>query len=131
MALHKELPIYKAAYDLLKLAAEITRNFPRDFKRSIGEKVRDECVEIVTLIFKANVSTNKVPHIETLLERVQVIELLLRLSKDLRFISTKQYSSVIDITDQIGKQSTGWKKQQINNAASPAAGPSRQLSLCD
>lgn len=129
MALRKELPIYQAAYDLLMQAANITRNYPRDFKRSIGEKVRDECVEIITLIFKANVAHNKVPHIENLLERVQVVELLLRLSKDMRFISTGQYSKVIEITDSIGKQSSGWKKQQI--AASPAAEPPRQLSLCD
>ena len=129
MAIHKELSIYKAAYELFVLAAQITRNYPRDFKRSIGEKVRDECVEIITLIFRANVSHNKIPHIEKLLEHVQIVELLLRLSKDMRFISTGQYSSVIEITDAIGKQSTGWKKQQI--AASPAVEPPRQLSLCD
>ncbi len=130
MAIHKELPIYKSAYDLLKLAAEITRNYPRDFKRSIGEKVRDECVEIITLIFKANVSYQKIQHIDSILERVQVVELLLRLSRDMRFISTGQYSRVIGITDEIGKQSSGWKKQQ-KNAASPAVEPPRQLNLCD
>jgi len=129
MALHKDLPIYKSAYDLLSITTEITSNIPRDFKRLIGEKVREECVEILVLIFRANVSTHKTPYIETLLERLQVIELLLRLSRDKRFISTKQYSKAIDVTDSIGKQSSGWKKQQL--AASPAAEPSRQLSLCD
>lgn len=129
MAIYKELSIYKSAYSLLVQAAQITRNYPRDFKKSIGDKVRDECVEIIVLIFKANVSYNKIPHIEKLLEHVQVVELLLRLSKDMRFISTSQYAKVIEITDEIGKQSTGWKKQQ--NAASPAAEPPRQLSLCD
>jgi len=129
MALHTELPIYKSAYDLLSAASDVTRNFPRDFKRSIGEKVRDECVEIIVLIFKANVAAHKIPHIDNLLERLQVVELLLRLSKDKRFISTKQYAQVIEITDQIGKQSSGWKKQQA--VASPAVQPPRQLDLCD
>lgn len=128
MALHKELPIYKSAYDLLSVTTQITRNIPRDFKRLIGEKVREECVEIVVLIFKANVSAHKVPFIQTMLERLQVIELLLRLSKDHRFISTGQYAQAIEITDAIGKQSTGWKKQQ-QSASTPAAEPSRQLSL--
>lgn len=127
MALHKELPIYKSAYDLLCVTTQITRNIPRDFKRLIGEKVREECIEIIVLIFKANVASNKVPFIQTLLERLQVVELLLRLSKDHRFISTKQYAGAIEITEDIGKQSTGWKKQQA--AASPAAELSRQLSL--
>lgn len=128
MALHKDLPIYKAAYDLLGVAVEITKNFPRDFKRLMGDKVREECVEIIVLIFKANVSFNKIPHIDLLLERLQVIELLLRLSRDKRFIAIKQYAGAIEITDTIGKQASGWKKQQ---AAAPDLKPPRQLELCD
>ena len=128
MALHKDLPIYKRAYDLLGVAVDITKNFPRDFKRLMGDKIREECVEIIVLIFKANVAQQKIQHIELLLERLQVIELLLRLSKDKRFISVRQYAGAIEITDDVGKQAMGWKKQQ---AASPAVGPSRQLNLCD
>ncbi|MES2181008.1 MAG: four helix bundle protein [Pseudomonadota bacterium] len=86
-------------------------------------------IEVIVLIFKANVSFDKVPYIQKLLERVQVIELLLRLSRDKHFISTRQYAGAIDITDQIGKQATGWKKHQ--NAASPAVELSGQLILCD
>ena len=128
MALHKDLPIYKAAYDLLGVAVEITKNFPRDFKRLMGDKIREECVEIIVLIFKSNVAFNKIPHIDLLLERLQVIELLLRLSRDKRFIATTHYAGVIEITDAIGKQASGWKKQQ---ASSPDIRPPRQLDLCD
>lgn len=117
MALHHHLPIYKQAYDLLSVTTDITRNIPRDFKRLIGEKVREECVEILVLIFRANVARNKTPHIEDLLEHLQVVELLLRLSKDKRFISTKQYARAIEITDGIGRQATGWKRHA---AAAPA-----------
>jgi hypothetical protein len=118
MGLHNELPIYKAAYDLLGMAVDVTRNIPRDFKRLIGEKVREECVELLVLIFRANVARDKVSHIEKLLERVQVIELLLRMSKDKRFISVAQYAKAIEITDQIGRQASGWKK---HSASAPAA----------
>lgn len=117
MALHHQLPIYKLAYDLLSVTTDITRNIPRDFKRLIGEKVREECVEILVLIFRANAARNKTPHIEDLLERLQVVELLLRLSKDKHFIATKQYARAIEITDGIGRQATGWKKHA---AAAPA-----------
>ena len=118
MGLHHELPIYKDAYALLGMTTDITRNIPRDFKRLIGEKVREECVEVMVLIFRANVARNKIPHIDELQERVQVIELLLRMSRDKRFISNTQYANAIKITDSIGKQSSGWKK---SSAASPAA----------
>lgn len=110
MALHHQLPIYRTAYELLDVAVEITRHIPRDFKRLIGEKVREECLEIMVLIFRANVCRNKVPHIEELLERLQIVELVLRLSKDKKFISVGQYGRAVKLTQSIGKQANGWKK---------------------
>lgn len=117
MALHHELPIYRQTYELLSMAIDVTRNIPRDFKRLIGEKVREECVEMMVLIFRANVATHKTPHIQELLERLQVVELMLRMSRDKRFISTKQYANAIALTQDIGKQATGWKK---STAKAPA-----------
>ena len=118
MAIHTALPIYKVTYDLLCLVTAITRNMPRDFKSSIGGKIRDECVALVILIYRANCTKNKVPYLDTLLERLQVAELLLRLSRDMRLIATKQYGEAIRLTDSIGKQANGWRK---NSAASPVA----------
>lgn len=117
MALHHELPIYRQTYELLSMAIDVTRNIPRDFKRLIGEKVREECVEMMVLIFRANVAIHKTPHIQELLERLQVVELMLRMSRDKRFISTKQYANAIALTQDIGKQATGWKK---STAKAPA-----------
>lgn len=117
MALHHELPIYRETYDLLTKVVQITRNIPRDFKRLIGEELRTECVRMMVLIFRANVATEKVPHIQELLERLQVVELMLRMSKDMRWISTGQYASAVELTQGIGKQATGWKR---HSTASPA-----------
>lgn len=81
MALHTNLPIYKVAYDLLSVATDVVRNMPRDYKASIGARIREECVDLVVLIFRANVARDKVPHLDLLLERLQVAELLFRLSR--------------------------------------------------
>lgn len=117
MARHDQLPIYRAAYALLDAITELARNMPRDFKASIGSKLRDECVEIITLIFRANCSREKVPHIEALLERLQVAELLLRLSRDKRLISVKQYAQAADLTTSIGKQASGWRRSALSPAS--------------
>lgn len=116
MALHTSLPIYKVAYDLLSVGTDVTRNMPRDYRASIGAKIREECVELVVLIFRANSYRDKVPHLTALLEHLQVAELLFRLSKDKHFISTGQYAKAIELTTQIGKQASGWRK---HSAASP------------
>lgn len=118
MALHTSLPIYKVAYDLLSLATDVTRSIPRDYKASIGRELRNECLEIVIVIGRANAARDKVPHIEDLLERLQRAELLLRLSRDKRLIGTKQYGAVVELTTSVGKQANGWRK---HSAASPVA----------
>ena len=110
MSIHTELPIYKVAYDLLGAVVELVKNMPRDFKQSVGGKIRDECIEITTLVFRANVAADKAPHLLMLLERLQVAELLLRLARDHRLISTGQYAKAIALTGSIGKQANGWRK---------------------
>ncbi len=110
MALHTQLPIYKVAYGLFDLSTDLAKNMPRDFKASIGGKLRDECVEIVVLIFRANTAQEKAPHLSSLIERLQVAELLLRLSCDKRLITKGQYAAAIELTQSIGKQAGGWKR---------------------
>lgn len=117
MAIHTNLPIYKVTYDLFSLVTQITRSFPRDV-RSMGGKIRDECIDLLLLIYRANSSRDKVPYLDALLERLQVTELLLRLSRDMRFISTGQYARAIELTDSVGKQANGWRK---HSASSPVA----------
>lgn len=124
MAVTTTLPIYKVAYDLFREVTESTRNMPRDVKQSLGGRVRDETLEIVTLIFRANAALDKVPHLNDLLERLEVVNLLLRLARDMHFIATKQYAAAIALTDQVGKQAGGWRKKQ--SASSPVASPSRR-----
>lgn len=117
MAKHTDLPIYKVAYDLLDAVTDLVKNMPRDFKRSIGGKISEECVEIVVLIFRANCARDKAPHLGELIERLQVAELLLRLSKDKRLISTGQYSKAIELTSNVGKQAGGWRRSAMSPAS--------------
>lgn len=110
MATHTTLPIYKAAYDLLGLSSDMVKNMNRDYKRTIGDKISIECIEITVLVFRANVAKNKEPHLMELLERLQVAELLIRLAMDKRLISPSAYAKAIEKSTSIGKQANGWRK---------------------
>jgi hypothetical protein len=117
MALHTELTIHKTAYDLFDAIMDLVKNMPRDFKQSIGGKLRDECIAIVVLVFRANTNRDKEPHILFLIERLQVIELMLRLSRDKRLISTRHYAEAVQLTNSIGKQANGWRKWATSSAS--------------
>jgi hypothetical protein len=113
MATHTHLPIYKAAYDLLDVVTDLAKNMNRDFKRSIGEKISVECIEITILVFRANVAQEKGPHLLDLIERLQVIELMLRLAMDKRLISRGAYAKAIELSTSIGKQANGWRRAAL------------------
>ena len=73
MAQYKHLPIYKATYELLEKVTRKTKDFPRDFKYSLGDKIRNECIELVIFIYKANsVRDQRADNLQQILERVQV-----------------------------------------------------------
>lgn len=109
MALHTQLPIYKVTYDLTQMTAALTGRYPRNLK-PLGSKMLDLCIELVTAIYQANCAIDKKPHLSDLIERLQVLELQYRLSRDLRCVSVDQYAKAIALTGAVGKQANGWRK---------------------
>jgi hypothetical protein len=115
MAKYKHLPIYASTYELLQMVSLKTKTFPKDFKYTLGEKIRAEVIDLVVFIYKANSSSDKQEHLSMILERIQVVELLIRLSHDLRILNVKGYSDIVEITDSIARQATGWSNSQKNS----------------
>jgi len=110
MALHTELDVYKTGYDLFGRVTKIVANMERSFKRLIGEEIVRESSKLLILVYRANVADDKVPHLAHLIEKIKLVELLLRLALDMERISPKQYWCVIRLTVSISKQATAWKK---------------------
>jgi uracil-DNA glycosylase len=120
MGLHTQLDVYKTAYDLVGLVVDdLIRNMPRDVKKAIGERLRDECINLTVLIQAANMERqSKAPHLVELVKSLGVVELLLRISRDKRYIATGKYAAAALLTTSIGKQANAWRKSP---SASPAA----------
>ena len=54
MANYDELPVYKASYDLLFEIFHFTREFTKEYKYTVGESLKKETLELITLIYRAN-----------------------------------------------------------------------------
>ena len=115
MAKYKHLPIYKTTYDLLELVTAKIKDFPRDFKFTLGDKILNECISLVVSIYKANsLREQREEHLTQILERIQVIELMLRLSKDLKLLNVTSFSEIVVLTDSLSRQAQGWITQTAN-----------------
>lgn len=110
MAQYKHLPIYKGAYDLLLRFMVVTKSFPRDYKYTLGQKMRDEILDLILFIYRANSAKDRAAHITHLVERIQLIEVMLRMSHDLRVLPRGQYVGLVEMTDSLARQAQGWLK---------------------
>jgi hypothetical protein len=110
VAQYQHLPIYKQTYDVLLRTMVATKDFPREYKFTLGQQLKDELIELVVLIYRANSAGSKKQHIESILERIQAIQLLMRLSHDMRVLARRHYAALSEMTDTLGRQAQGWLK---------------------
>ncbi len=71
-----------------------TKNFTKEYKYTIGESLKKETVELITLIYRANSKQDKYDILQTAREHIEVIRLFIRLVIDLKQISLKKFVNV-------------------------------------
>ena len=59
MALYYYLPVYKTSYDLLLAIFQLTKNFSREYKYTIGQDLKKATTEMILNIYRANSTTTK------------------------------------------------------------------------
>jgi hypothetical protein len=112
MALFTELPVYKLGYDLLIQTYERTTVFSREYKYTMGERLKNESIDMLLNIYKANKSKkeNREQFIDQARQNVEVIRLLLRLCKDLKIIGMKGFVALNMQVEELSKQLASWQK---------------------
>lgn len=108
MALHTELPVYKASYDLFLYNFKLIKNLQREYKYTVGEKVKKETMDLMMNIYRANKSKDKKQHLESARANIEVIRLLIRMLKDLKQINLKKFTKANKKIEIISRQLTGW-----------------------
>lgn len=112
MAHYQHLPIYRTSYDLIYRIMHATKNFPREYKYTLGQEMKNEAMAIIQDIYRANSrrEIERRDQIATILDRIQALEVNMRLAHDLRILPRKQYALLAEITERLGRQAQGWLK---------------------
>jgi len=115
----KDLPIYKAGYDLVKLITDRVRHFPRDYRPTLGKIMQEEAISLVLSVYQANAATDKIPHLEGVLERLSTLEMLTQLAMDFGQLPPNAFAEAVDILGSIGRQAGGWKNYAKRTSIEP------------
>ncbi len=107
---YDQLPVYKASYDLLIVIFDFVKQFNREYKFTLGEKLKNETLDMIITIYRANSAEQKANIIQNAREHIEVIRLLIRLTKDLHQINLRKFVSISEKIEEVSKQLTGWQK---------------------
>ncbi len=110
MAIYDNLPVYKISYDLLQKIFFIVQYYRKDCKYTIWETIKQEVIDLIISIYRANSHIIKQGYLEQARGHIEVIRLLVRLSKDLRLVDLKDFVAINQMIESISKQLTAWNK---------------------
>ena len=106
IGLYHDLQVYKDVYRLTMLLFQYTKDFPKEYKYSLGEDIRRDSIILVRSIYRANTASDKTPELASFMDEFEVLKFELRLIKDLHLISIGKYSEISRITDGISSFSS-------------------------
>ncbi len=110
MATYDYLPVYKVSYDLLVELFRFTKDFTREYKFTLGESIKNEVIEMIRNIYRANSSYTKEKIIQSARENIETIRLYLRLLKDLKQVNLEKFVFLNEKIESVSKQLTAWQK---------------------
>lgn len=111
MARYNNLPVYKLTYDLLLEVFKIVKLFPREYKYNLWDKIKNEIIDLIWNIYKANSSfDDRLSKIKSSREQVETLRLYFRLSKDLLILNLNKFVSISEKIESLSKQLYSWEK---------------------
>ena len=91
---------------------EYTKDFPKEYKYTLGQDMKRDGIQLVRSIYRANKSKNKGEYLEQFLDDFEVLKLEIRLCVDMKILSIKKQAELSGMMESIGKQITGWRNAQ-------------------
>jgi hypothetical protein len=114
----QHLPLYSAAYLLVREIYRLRIKLPKALKHDLGQEVFQSALKILKCVVLANRAHDKSRHISRLLLEVEVHWALLRLLFDFKGITEGEFKVLSARLSEIGKQAEAWLKWQNTNTVS-------------
>lgn len=114
--------IYIDCRSLLDELLNVTVDFPRNYKFTIGSKMQEYSIEILNDIAGAYINKSlekRIEHLTNFQTRFETLKVLIRVAGERKWVSLKKFARLSELTTTIGKQSTAWKNSLIEVSERP------------
>ena len=118
--------IYLDLRRLLDKILDITPNFPRAYKFTVGDRMQSIAIDLIADISAAYLNRDKsvrLVHLSRFQANFETLKMLLRIAGERRWISGKSvHADIVELIVSIGKQSTAWLKSLTESKTSASPG---------
>jgi hypothetical protein len=73
---------------------EYTKDFPKEYKYTLGQDMKRDGIQLVRSIYRANKSKDKREYLEQFLDDFEVLKLEIRLCVDMKILSIKKQAEL-------------------------------------
>lgn len=106
---YENLPVYKATFDLLLQVYRISSGMQRDYRFTLAEQLKLRLQELLSLIYKANICTDKLSAINECRDKLVEVRVLFQLAQELHQLKDKQSAQLSIMMSDISKQLQQWE----------------------
>lgn len=114
----EKLIIFQKIYDFLLWLYPLINRIPKSHRLILGRSIEEEGIKILLLSIEANKLRDNSRKIvqQQISDELDKLRILIRLTKDLHFMSIAQYEHAAEKINEIGKILYGWIHPKNNSA---------------
>lgn len=124
--MEKKFILFQKIYDFTLWLYPVINRIPRHHKTVLGRQIEELAISLLLVVLSANRARGrKREELQLVIsENLDKLRILLRLTKDLRFMSINQYVYSSEKVNEIGKILSGWirvttEKYKTTRASTP------------
>lgn len=118
-------------YDWVRWILDRVDSFPKNQRFIFGQRLADRSIGVLELLVEAAYSPRKADVLADVNRRIEVLRWLVRLAKDRKLLTSKQYQFACKGLAECGRMVGGWLKQAAQkergehggNRRAPASAP--------
>ncbi len=110
----EDLVVYQKVYDFLLWLHPAVNKFPKSQRFVLGQRIENKTLDLVQSIVVANSEREKTAILKKASAELDQLRMLVRLAKDLHFLSVRQYGLAAEKMNEIGRLLTGWKNRFLH-----------------
>lgn len=107
-----DLPIFQKTYELYKVLYNLRNTVPKQDRYTLWQKAENITLDVLEgILTTSNLSkSEKLPVLEKISLKLNIVRVFIRLSKEVKAIDNKKYITLQERIDEIGRMLGGWIK---------------------